>query len=311
MRVALMIEGQEGVTWPQWLALAQAAEAADLDALFRSDHYGTVDGDEQGSLDALATLTALGGLTTRIRLGTLVSPATFRHPSLVARTAVTADHVSNGRFELGLGAGWNEREHAAYGFPFPPVRERFELLEEQLQVVRGQWEQDPFSFAGRHYRLVEGCARPHPLQARLPIIVGGGPGPWLLRLAARYADEYNTIFISPDEARQRWSLVEAACRREGRDAATLRYSLMLPALVGRTAAEVRERAAKVGQARGEDAGSVLADVARLGVAGTVEEAAERLRRYADAGVQRVMLQHQDHSDVEMVAVLGEIARAVR
>jgi F420-dependent oxidoreductase-like protein len=307
-----MVEGQEGVTWPQWRSLADAAETAGLHALFRSDHYGSLAGEaEAGSLDALATMAALGVVTRELRLGTLVSPATFRHPSVTARSAVTADHVSGGRFELGLGAGWNVREHEAYGFPFPPTRERFDILEEQLQIVRGQWEQDPFSFEGRHYRLVEARAEPKPLQAPLPIIVGGGAGPRLLGLAARYADEYNTIFISPEDARERWLRVEEACRQAGRDPATLRYSLMLPAIVGRTAAELRERAAKVARSRGQDdPEGVLAEVAASGVAATVDEAADRLRRYADAGVDRVMLQHQDHTDVEMVALLGDVAPAV-
>src|SRR5487761_1191895 len=154
MQLDLMIEGQEGVTWPQWLAIAHACEQHGITTLFRSDHYMNLDGEhpERGSLDALGTVIALAAQTTTLRLGTMVSPATFRHPSVLAKLVTTADHVSGGRVELGLGAGWHEGEHSAYGFPYPDLRTRMEILDEQLQIVHGTWTQNPFSFAGRHYR---------------------------------------------------------------------------------------------------------------------------------------------------------------
>jgi F420-dependent oxidoreductase-like protein len=204
MRVCLMIEGQEDVTWEQWVALAQTAERSGFEALFRSDHYLSVQGERsRGSLDAWTTLAALGAVTERIRLGTMVSPASFRHPSVLAKAVVTADHVSGGRVELGMGAGWNEAEHAAYGFPFHAMRTRMDVLEEQLQIVRGLFGDGPFAFEGEHYRLAEVDSLPKPLQRpRPPIVIGGRGGPRSLRLAARYADEYNTVFATPESCRE-------------------------------------------------------------------------------------------------------------
>src|SRR3954447_13355425 len=156
MRVCLMIEGQEDVTWQHWVALAEACERSGIEALFRSDHYLSVDGNrDRGSLDAWATINALAAITTRVRLGTLVSPASFRHPSVLAKNVVTADHVSGGRVEVGMGAGWHEAEHRAFGFPFHDTRTRMDVLEEQLQIVNGEWADGTFSFAGEHYRLEE------------------------------------------------------------------------------------------------------------------------------------------------------------
>ena len=176
MRVELMIEGQEDVSWPQWVALARACEEHGVGTLFRSDHYLSVEGRrERGSLETWATVAGLAAVTTRLRLGVLVSPATFRHPSVLAKLVTAADHISNGRIELGIGAGWNEREHEAYGFAFPPLGERMELLEEQLEIVRGAWADGPFSFAGKHYRLVDLDAQPKPVQRpHPPVIIGGG-----------------------------------------------------------------------------------------------------------------------------------------
>ena len=169
MRVCLMVEGQEGVTWDQWLALARACEDAGLDALFRSDHYVSVQHrPERGSLDAWATLAALASVTTGLRFGTLVSPATFRHPSVLAKMVTTVDHVSGGRVELGIGAGWHEPEHAAYGFPFPPAAERLEALEEQIEIVHRSWSDGPFSFAGRHYTVEQLDAAPNPSRGPTP-----------------------------------------------------------------------------------------------------------------------------------------------
>src|SRR5687768_2130051 len=169
-----MVEGQEGVTWDDWVTLARATEELGFEGLFRSDHYGPVVGEEElGSLDALTTLAGIAAITSRIRLGTLVSPATFRHPSVLAKSAVTVDHISGGRVEIGIGAGWNEAEHARYGFPFPHMGERMDVFAEQLEIVHRQLSPEPFSFDGEHYKLTEadrrpkGVQRPHP-----PIVVG-------------------------------------------------------------------------------------------------------------------------------------------
>src|SRR5579875_1866997 len=223
MQLCLMVEGQEDVTWERWVALAQACERHGIGTMFRSDHYMNLDGHapERGSLDAWGTLCALAAVTSTLRLGTLVSPATFRHPSELARLVVTADHVSGGRVELGLGAGWHEREHAAHGFAFPALKVRMDILEEQLQIVRGNWLGEPFSFEGEHYSLVDLAARPRPVQtsgaAGIPLLMGGDAGPRGARLAARYADEYNTVFPTVAQARERRARVEAACERAGRE----------------------------------------------------------------------------------------------
>ena len=212
MRICLMIEGQEDVTWEQWLALATACEEHGLEGLFRSDHYASVMGQPgRGSLDAWATLAALATRTSRIRLGTLVSPATFRHPSVLAKNVVTVDHISGGRAELGIGAGWNEYEHRAYGFPMPPTGARMAILAEQLEIIRRSWTEDAFSFAGEHYQVDDLRAQPKPVQQPRPtLLVGGSGGPRSMALAARFADEYNTLGAPLDELRDRRRRLEAA-----------------------------------------------------------------------------------------------------
>src|SRR5688572_24254465 len=218
MRVCLMVEGQEGVTWDQWVALALAAEEAGLDALFRSDHYlSFAKPRERVVLDAWTSLAGMAAVTQRIRLGTLVSPATFRHPSLLAKAVVTADHISNGRVELGLGAGWNEAEHRAYGFPFPPTAVRMEMFAEQAEIIHRSWNDDAFDFSGKHY-TVEGLdALPKPAHLPHPnFIVGGQAGPKSLAVAARWADEYNVNFASPEQCARRGKRVFEAWDRAGR-----------------------------------------------------------------------------------------------
>lgn len=302
-----MIEGQEGVTWPQWLALAEACEQHGIGTLFRSDHYMNLDGQhpERGSLDAWATLCALGAATTTLRLGTLVSPATFRHPSELAKLVVTADHISGGRVELGLGAAWHEREHSAYGFPFAPLRSRLDALEEQLQVVLGAWAsgaQQPFSFAGEHYQLDALNAAPGPVQApHPPLIMGGSAGRRSAALAARYADEYNTPFAAVEEVRERRARVEQACADAGR--AMLPFSVMIGVVIGTDDSDLRDRAARLEQRSGLQ--NLVGAPPGGWIVATVEDAAEQLRALAEAGVDRVMCQQLLHDDLEAVALLGE------
>src|SRR5438034_3273283 len=234
MRICLMIEGQEGVTWDQWLALALACEEHGLEGLFRSDHYAPI-GSPPGtaSLDAWATISAIGARTERIRLGTLVSPVTFRHPSALAKMAVTADHVSGGRVELGIGAGWYPNDHLTYGFPFGDTKIRLQMLAEQLEIVHRSFNDESFSFAGEHYTLEDCRAEPKPSQQpHLPLIVGGRGGPKSLALCARWADEYNTVFSAPDRCREvREGLLRAFEARD-RDPAEAHLSLMTGAVIG-------------------------------------------------------------------------------
>jgi F420-dependent oxidoreductase-like protein len=310
MRVCLMIEGQENVTWEQWLALAGACEEHGLEALFRSDHYESVMGmRERGSLDAWTTLAALAARTSRVRLGTLVSPATFRHPSVLAKSVATVDHVSGGRVELGLGAGWHEGEHRAYGFEFPPTSVRMERLAEQLELVTRSWTEDAFSFQGRHYQVQDLRALPKPVQRPRPtVLVGGGAGPRSLALAARFADEYNTVGVPLAELPDRRKRLQEAWRDAGRDPETARLSVMTTCVVGRDRAEVTERVRRVLAVTGRDASvDEVMDERPNWLLGTVGEVAERLRSLEAAGVDRVMCQHLDHADTGMVAVLGEVA----
>jgi F420-dependent oxidoreductase-like protein len=300
-----MIEGQEGVSWDEWLALARACEQHGLEGLFRSDHYQSVfDVSGRGSLDAWATLAGLAAVTERIRLGTMVSPATFRRPSILARMVATVDHISVGRVELGLGAGWNRAEHDAYGFPFPELAERMEILEEQLEIVHRQWTEDGFSFDGRHHRLEQSRAEPKPVQQpHPPLVMGGGAGPRAARLAARWADEYNTIFASPEECRERRGRIVEACEREGRS--PIVFSLMTACCVGRDRAEALERARRRLERSGRDGDptKLLDDDASL--VGAVDAVVGRLGAYREAGVERVFLQHLDHTDLDMVRLIGE------
>jgi len=308
-----MIEGQEGVSWNDWLALGRVVEESGLEGLFRSDHYSGQSDDARGALDAWTQIAALAAVTDRIRLGTLVSPVTFRHPSLLAKAVVTADHVSAGRVELGIGTGWMEQEHAAYGFPFPAMSQRLELLEEQLEIIVRQWTEESVDFTGRHYRLEGLRSRPLPFQQpRPPVIVGGSARPRTARLAACFADEYNTVAPSEEELRERHANVMRASAEAGREPLT--FSVMTGCVVGRDTTELHERVerllAKTGRG-GDPAEFVRTRRDRL-ILGTVDQVVHRLRELEALGVQRIFLQHLVHEDVEMVRLLGsEVAAAVR
>lgn len=314
MRIALMVEGQEGVTWDQWRALAAACDRGGLDALFRSDHYNGLLGDEtRDATDAWAVLSALAAVTERVRLGTLVSPVTFRHPSVLAKMVATVDHVSGGRVELGLGAGWNQREHEAYGFAFPALDVRLSMLEEQAEIVRRSWTDEVVDFAGTHYRLAGVRAVPRPVQTPPPLIVGGSAGRRSAAIAAGFADEYNTLGADDDELVARFARLDAVCEAAGRDPATLRRSLMTGCVVGTDRDEVRRRAAAVLARIGRDGDpdAFLAEHAGRWIVGSVEAVRDRLGRLGELGVDRVMLQHLAHDDVEMVDLIGaELVPAV-
>jgi alkanesulfonate monooxygenase SsuD/methylene tetrahydromethanopterin reductase-like flavin-dependent oxidoreductase (luciferase family) len=284
-----MLEGQEGIEWQQLLALTLAAEAVGLDGVFRSDHYGSfLRGDPTGSLDAWATLAALAARTERIRLGTLVSPVTFRSASVLAKLVVTADHISGGRVELGIGAGWFASEHRAYGFPFATAPERLDELDRQLAEIRRQWG-------------VADDVWPKPLQLpHPPLIVGGNAKPRTVAAAVRFADEYNTIMPTVDEARERCRVVAEAARAAGR--APLRFSMLADCVVAEDANGLHTRLTAWRRFTGR------VDAPRL--SGTTEQVADKLRAYQAAGVDRVMLQHLVHDDVEMIPLLGVLAEAL-
>ncbi len=297
-----MIEGQEDVTWEDWVALAQACERHGVEALFRSDHYHSVsDHRERRTLDAWGTICGLAAITSTLRLGTMVSPATFRHPSVLAKLAVTADHISGGRVEVGLGTGWWQVEHTTYGFPFPSQRERMDMLEEQLAIVHGHWAGEPFTHHGEHYALEDLESFPKPVQRpHPPLLMGGNAGPRAARLAARYADEYNTAFPTPEQAAERRDRIAAACEAAGRE--PIPFSIMTTAVVGADRDDLDERARKLGEWEGEAVD--LAELSHNGLVGTVEDVVERLRVYARAGVERVFVQHLLHRDLDAVELLG-------
>ena len=296
-----MIEGQEGVTWDEWVALARACEEAGIGTLLRSDHYlGTGRVDRDGALDAWATIAALAAATDRLRLGTLVSPVTFRPAAVLAKNAITADHVSGGRIDVGVGAGWFEPEHELYGLPFRTARERVALLAEQLETIVRQWTEDEF--------LPPPVQQPHP-----PLIVGGTAKPGTVGPAVRWANEYNTHSADPEECARRRRVLDDACREAGRDPETLPLSLMRTCVVGSDEHDLRERLGRfVDVTTTHESVDDLVRARRPEhLIGTVEEVAERLRRYEAAGVTRVMCQHLVHEDLDMVETLGrELAPAV-
>jgi F420-dependent oxidoreductase-like protein len=308
VRLALMIEGQEGVTWDDWVALASACEEHGVEALFRSDHYVSGFDESRPALDAWTTIAGLAARTTRLELGTLVSPGTFRHPSVLARAAATADEISGGRVTLGIGAGWMEREHEAYGFDFATAGSRVARLGEQVEIVHRLLREDRVDFEGELYRLQDapGLHRPD-----LPILVGGSAKPGTSTPAVRFADEYNTFFATLDEARERKRTLDEACERAGRDPATLRYSLMAPCVVGRDERELRDSARRVGARFGHEPQEVLERYGGRGPIGTVEQVVERLKQIEEIGYERVMLQHLAHQDLDTVTLIGrELAPAV-
>src|SRR5436309_8092212 len=308
VRLALMIEGQEGVTWDDWVALASACEEHGVEALFRSDHYISWFAENRRVLDAWATIAGLAARTTKLELGTLVSPATFRNPSVLARSAATADEISGGRMTLGMGAGWQEREHEAYGFEFGTVRERVARLGEQLEIVHGLLHEDRVNFEGTYYKLGDAPGLPRP---ELPILVGGSAKPGTAVPAVRFADEYNALFGTLDDARERKQLLDEACARGGRDPSTLRYSLMAPCVIGRNDQEVLESAQRIGARFGRSPEDVLERNREHGPVGTIAEAVERLKQIEEIGYERVMLQHLAHEDLDTVALIGrELAPAV-
>jgi F420-dependent oxidoreductase-like protein len=305
-----MVEGQQGVRWSDWVALAEACERLGIEGLFRSDHYFSARGiSGRGSTDAWTLLGALAARTSRIRLGTLVSPVTFRQPALLAKAAATVDEISGGRVEIGMGAGWWEEEHTQFGFPFADVGERWERLEEQVPIVLGLLTQDRFSHEGPHYRLVGAEMLPKPVQRpHPPLILGGSTvGPRMRRLIGRYADEFNTVGGTPAEVAERFARARASVEAEGRDPGALVTSMMTWFFVGRTEDEYVEKLRRA-QAIDPDAASFdeYRDQAEADfIVGSAERALARLRQYADAGVQRIFLNHELYDDIDMLELVAD------
>ena len=301
MELRIFTEPQQGASYATLRAVALAAEELGFDAFFRSDHYLAMgQAGLPGPTDAWATLAALAVETSRIRLGTLVTAATFRLPGPLAITVAQVDQMSGGRVELGLGAGWFEREHAAYGIPFPSLGERFARLEEQLAIITGLWETaegGTFSYAGTHYQLTDSPALPKPAQRpRPPVIVGGTGARRTPRLTAAFADEYNVAFNSVQDTAAAFARVREACEAAGRDPSSLTYSVAHTVCCGKDEAEFRRRAAAIGR----EADAMMA----IGVTGTPGEVAAKIGEYAAIGAERVYLQVLDLSDLDHLALIA-------
>ena len=309
MRFALMTEPQQGYSYQDILDAARAAEAAGLEAFFRSDHYSSFPGaDDLGTTDAWATLAGLARDTTSIRLGSMVSPVTFRIPGAFAKVVSTVDEMSDGRVEMGVGAGWNEREHAALGIPYPGTVERVDRLEEELAILRGLWDEpDGWSFEGRHYHVRDTLFRPK--GPRPNLILGGTGKPRSLRLAAMYADEYNVSSSDPAEVREILARLDEACRRVGRDPATITRSVMAGVLVARDDAEMEERTQRQMAIFGgavADGQAWLAARRDRWVLGTPDAARARIAQFEAAGIDRLLLQDFLPRDTDHIAVMGEL-----
>jgi F420-dependent oxidoreductase-like protein len=295
MRLCVFTEPQEGASYDDLLKVAQRTEECGFEGFFRSDHFLSMGGDGlPGPTDSWLTLAALAVQTSRIRLGTLVSSATFRLPGPLAIAVAQADQMSGGRIELGLGAGWFEGEHAAYGIPFPPVRERFDRLEEQLAIITGLWRTpvgERFTFHGDHYRLTDSPALPKPAQTPAPPVIVGGAGPKRTpALAARYADEFNVPFRPVDTTREMYERVREACAARGREVPIV-FSAAHTVACGRTPGEAKARAERIGLTGG-------------GVSGTPSEVVDQIGQYAELGATRFFLQILDLSDLDHLDLLA-------
>ena len=309
MQLRIFTEPQQGADYATLLRVAKATEDLGFDAFFRSDHYlkmGSVSG-LPGPTDAWTTLAGLAVETSRIRLGTLMTAATFRLPGPLAIAVAQVDQMSGGRVEFGFGAGWYDAEHAAYAIPFPPLRERFEMYAEQLAIITGLWEtpaDETFSYSGEHYTVTDSPGLPKPAQQpRPPVLIGGGGPKRTPALAARFADEFNRAFTSLDDTAAAFGRVRAACGDAGRAENSMIYSVAQVVCCGRTEAELARRAAAIGREPDE--------LRKHGLAGTPEEIAGRIAEFAGIGATRMYLQILDLDDLDHLELLAQLIPAVR
>jgi F420-dependent oxidoreductase-like protein len=299
----IFVEPQQGASYADQLAVARTAEAAGFSAFFRSDHYVAMAGDGlPGPTDSWVTLAGIARETSTIRLGTMVTSATFRYPGPLAISVAQVDEMSGGRVEFGIGAGWFEAEHKAYAIPFPPLGERFDRLTEQLEILTGLWGTAPgetFDYTGKHYAITDSPALPKPAQRpHPPIIIGGGGAKRTPALAARFADEFNIPFVPLDTLTEQYARVAAAVENAGRPADSLTYSAAFVVCVGRDESEITRRADAIGREVGELRSNSP-------MVGTPEEVADKLGPFLQAGVQRVYLQVLDMSDLDHVEFIAE------
>jgi len=309
LRFALMIEPQQGLSYDEQLEAARRAETAGFEAFFRSDHLQSFLGPAGlPTTDAWAVLAGLARETNRIRLGVLMSPVTFRLPGNFAKVVATVDEMSHGRVELGVGAGWHEEEHRQLGLPFPDIRERAAMLEEQLEILHGLWTQpDGWSFRGHRFIVENAQFYPKPVQhPHPPILVGGDGSPRSMRIAVRYADEFNLTGADPAKAHARFEQLDATARAFGRDPATIVHSVMVGVLVGHNQAKVAQRSRALVASAGTDGPSEawLAQRPREWIIGAIDDALAQAQAFAEAGCERIVLQDRLPRDLEMIDELG-------
>jgi F420-dependent oxidoreductase-like protein len=301
MELRIFTEPQQGASYDDLLAVARTAEELEFGAFFRSDHYLTMGGSgEPGPTDTWVTLAGLARDTRTIRLGTLVTSATFRLPGPLAISVATVDAMSGGRVELGLGAGWFTQEHEAYGIPFPPTAERFERLTEQLEIITGLWKTpvgETFTHPGKHYRLTDSPALPKPVQSPPPVIIGGVGARKTPALAVRFAAEYNVPFSSEPDTGAAFGRVRAACQDAGRDGSSLVYSAAQVVCCGADEAEIARRAAAIGRE--------VPELRENGLAGTPSELIDRIHRFAELGASRLYLQVLDLTDLDHLRLIAD------
>ncbi len=314
MNVGLMVEGQNGLTWERWSHILALAERLHFPSVFRSDHYFI--GPQQDSLEAYLSFAIAAKETSTIRFGPLVSPVTFRSPVDQARMAAQIDVLSGGRFVMGMGAGWNEAEHKAYGIPFPPLKERFDRLEESINVHRALWTSNDARVDGRYYSVAGANCLPQPAAGRPPLLIGGGGEKRTLRLVARYADEWNSVNVDLETYRRKTEVLERHCEAEGRDPATIRRSMMVFAVVGPDEASLHAGARRIMSMRGmpadADPRAFMETLRARGIAGTTGQVVEQLGRLAEEGLQEIMFQHFNFdSDLVPEYLAAEIAPRVK
>lgn len=310
MELRIFTEPQQGATYDQILAVALAAEDGRFGAFFRSDHYLKMGAGSglPGPTDAWITLAGLARETHGIRLGTLLTAATFRNPGSLAISVAQVDAMSSGRVELGLGAGWFGEEHAAYGIPFPPMGERFEKLEEQLEIITGLWDTkvgETFNFSGKHYSLTDSPALPKPIQSpRPPIIIGGHGRKTTPRLAAKFADEFNVPFASYDVCKSQFDVVDEACMAIDRDPESIIRSAALVACCAKNITELERRASNIGRD--------VSDLSENGLAGTPDQIVDKILAFGELGISRIYLQILDMNDLEHIGLIAsEVLPAVK
>ncbi len=312
VRLGVMIEAQEGLTWDRWNRIIDTTEQNNFDSLWRSDHLFSVMGiSDRDQLSLWPSMTVVAARDSKLEFGALVSPTTFRHPVMLAKDATALDILSNGRFWLGVGAGWNEREHRAFGFPLPPLKERMDRLEESIEVIKLLWTGKPVTYSGEQFRLDEAQMRPVPTRSSgVPLMIGGSGEKRTLRMVARFANEWNTTASSLDVYRHKVEVLEQHCYDVGRDGSQIARSMMVGHIIGSDEAELKERASRIQQIIPSTQNMPVEDVIstmreRGWLVGTPAEIVDDIRERAKLGVSRIMLQTHDQEDMSALELFGK------